>query len=1313
MTRVRHGWPAVTAIFIAFLVGAPAASACSVDDTAWFESFLDTTCLQSSSQVELDALGGLRLDTTGANAATETWDTDPQFDTGITYEGTPFGPVGVNTLARSGTGAPAVLELPDAPVALVRDAANPVLGPTPSTVLDNDNVSDPAVVFTGGMFVMYYAGTAEDGSGPAIFRAVSQDGRVWKRSDEPLATPFGTVDGDSDAPVLEGTTGAFDEHGVSGPEVIPPQDGGPWKMWYSGAGAVFGEIGYATSPDGLVWTKYDDETKDPALDGDAIADPVPVLEHGLGGSADSFAASDPSVIKDGETWKMWYTGDDSNRKRIAYATSPDGIAWTKGGKVISPEDPGANENYGDGAFSPTVVKDGTTYRMYLVGRKLVSGTTYATKVMRATSEDGITWTAPSPAVNPQNGDFDETNQNSPEYVQGPSDHKLYYSGTAADAAGNSHSRIGLAEGGSPASFTRFAGAGAFDEVLDIGTLETAFDARSASGLSVAAPAGAAPKFTGFYWGLNGTDFKPRLGQASSADGSAWTKYDSGDAGTDPDPVLSLGNNAAFDNGGQRDPSTLYDQDTGTGSDDWHLYFTGLSAAGTRSIGYASSGAEAVTLRPDPLDNWNTNKAGIDLSAAGYTGVAHPSVIRDGATYRMYYTGYSGATTAIDCATATNPQFTAGLDAEACTNLAPTAGSFDKDGVRDPLVIKVAAGDYRMTYVGTEIVQDPGTDPRVIQRIGYATSVDGVTWTKYNDPATPAAADPLFNPSQTPYSFDENGVEPAGVLIDGATVHYWYDGLDRTGRYRGGHATAPFAAGQMENAWSTYQLGDTTTPGQDWREIERFSTGTGVTLWMSFLQPYSTAGKQFWSAFFPVAVDTDNPDELKLLLTVTGVRWQARLAGPAGTPTLDKVTIDHADVQFFGTGNAVTTPIDPPGDQGITAWRTATVSSDEFPNAGGTSGTVEILPAGSDTPLASKALVVNGDTELDLSGISVADNPTLRLRVVLGSTGANSPLLRSAKVLYYTNVSQPPPPVDTDGDGVPDSADACPTVAAATANGCPAPPPPPPLDVTIAANPPLVVFGQTTTLAGKVTQAGAAVPNQAVSLFQQPFGTPAFAAIAGATTSATGDWSSVVTPQSNTTYKATVPNGSSEPTAAVQVAQKMVFRASRRGTKGSFSGTIQPAHPNREVVIQRKSGTSYVTFKKVKTSSTSSFATTAKLKACQKYTFRVITAADADHAAGQSANVLVEKHRVALKVSLRGRKATFTGSVKPLHKSGTVVIKRIVGTRASKFASAKLTRKSTFRLVKTLKKGKYVFRADMGSDRCHFAGSSARRSITVR
>ena len=88
---------------------------------------------------------------------------------------------------------------------------------------------------------------------------------------------------------------------------------------------------------------------------------------------------------------MWYTGDDSSKKRIAYATSTDGVTWAKGGKVIAPEDPGVSANIAFGAFAPTVWKTANGYSMLLTGRKLVGGGVFQTKIMDTTSTDGVTW----------------------------------------------------------------------------------------------------------------------------------------------------------------------------------------------------------------------------------------------------------------------------------------------------------------------------------------------------------------------------------------------------------------------------------------------------------------------------------------------------------------------------------------------------------------------------------------------------------------------------------------------------------------------------------------------------------------------------------------------------------------------------------------------------------------------------------------------------------------------------------------------------------------------------------------------------------
>jgi hypothetical protein len=270
---------------------------------------------------------------------------------------------------------------------------------------------------------------------------------------------------------------------------------------------------------------------------------------------------------------------------------------------------------------------------------------------------------------------------------------------------------------------------------------------------------------------------------------------------------------------------------------------------------------------------------------------------------------------------------------------------------------------------------------------------------------------------------------------------------------------------------------------------------------------------------------------------------------------------------------------------------------------------------------------------------------------------------------------------------------------------------PPKTLTITATPPELIFGQISTLSGNASQAGAPLASQSVSLLQEPAGAAVFTAFGSATTDAAGNWSSVVTPQSNTTYEASL-GGATSPTAVVNVHQKITLKAARKLGSATFKGTIAPAHPNRPVVIQIKKGASFVTFLKTKTGATSAFSAKKKLKPCGKFKFRAVTAADADHLDGTSVIALVEKHRLAIKVAVKGRTITITGKVAPAHKCGTVLIKEIKGKRAVKLGKAKITKKSTFKFVMKLKKGTHKLRADMPSDRCHFAGSSKVKSVKL-
>ena len=102
------------------------------------------------------------------------------------------------------------------------------------------------------------------------------------------------------------------------------------------------------------WTKYE---------GNLVLQPDPP------GSWDAGEIENPSVIKDGNIYKMWYTGEASEEEEetsggIGYATSTDGIHWTKyeGNPVLTPGPPGSWD-YGE--FSePHVLKDGERYLMW-------------------------------------------------------------------------------------------------------------------------------------------------------------------------------------------------------------------------------------------------------------------------------------------------------------------------------------------------------------------------------------------------------------------------------------------------------------------------------------------------------------------------------------------------------------------------------------------------------------------------------------------------------------------------------------------------------------------------------------------------------------------------------------------------------------------------------------------------------------------------------------------------------------------------------------------------------------------------------------
>ncbi|MBU6401911.1 MAG: hypothetical protein KGS61_16465, partial [Verrucomicrobia bacterium] len=103
------------------------------------------------------------------------------------------------------------------------------------------------------------------------------------------------------------------EADVNRPVVVQRADG--YHLWYTGQARGHSWIGYASSPDGVHWTRVSPE---PVLSPEQPWEKVAVMC--------------PHVIWDSKLklFRMWYSGGEQYEPdAIGYATSADGLRWTK------------------------------------------------------------------------------------------------------------------------------------------------------------------------------------------------------------------------------------------------------------------------------------------------------------------------------------------------------------------------------------------------------------------------------------------------------------------------------------------------------------------------------------------------------------------------------------------------------------------------------------------------------------------------------------------------------------------------------------------------------------------------------------------------------------------------------------------------------------------------------------------------------------------------------------------------------------------------------------------------------------------------
>ena len=257
-----------------------------------------------------------------------------------------------------------------------------------SDLWDSTSVGSPCIVYdsTDSVFRMWYAGANEAYQGK-IGYAESPDGINW--------------DKDENNPVFDvGPEGSWDHLGVGYPSVVIVND--TCHMWYAGLSNPSSvEIGYAISTDGINWTRYENN---------------PVIRTGSTDSWEDTWVYMHSVIYKDSAFHMWYTGATGDpadfvpwKEEIGYATSTDGINWTKhpSNPVLKVNTPGKwDDSFVDG---PSILFQNDMYHLWYAG---ATSTVELWQIGYATSADGISWErngsnpvmAPSGRENPRNQD---------------------------------------------------------------------------------------------------------------------------------------------------------------------------------------------------------------------------------------------------------------------------------------------------------------------------------------------------------------------------------------------------------------------------------------------------------------------------------------------------------------------------------------------------------------------------------------------------------------------------------------------------------------------------------------------------------------------------------------------------------------------------------------------------------------------------------------------------------------------------------------------------------------------------------------------
>lgn len=189
------------------------------------------------------------------------------------------------------------------PKKILERSDSPVLSPGALGAFDDSGAMATWLVAHNDTRLLYYIGWNLGVTVPfrnSIGLAISKNGEPFRRC--------------FDGPILDRTT--VEPYFVASCCVLPGED--KWRMWYlsctgwsirDGKPEHHYHIKYAESLDGIAWERRG----------------LVAIDY-LGAS--EYAISRPSVVRDRDRWRMWYSCRGS-AYRIGYAESQDGLCWVR------------------------------------------------------------------------------------------------------------------------------------------------------------------------------------------------------------------------------------------------------------------------------------------------------------------------------------------------------------------------------------------------------------------------------------------------------------------------------------------------------------------------------------------------------------------------------------------------------------------------------------------------------------------------------------------------------------------------------------------------------------------------------------------------------------------------------------------------------------------------------------------------------------------------------------------------------------------------------------------------------------------------